>query len=532
MSIFLKNILSLCTLCLLANHAQAVVDDWWSKCKSGQADCEFSAFVDIAPIYRPSKEETLFVAYIKNVFAKARNEIWSEDPRFSLFEDATGSLLIQVPATGRFTKLSSPPIAIQAHMDMVLAKKGAKPGEDLRPYFKGKLEFEEVQGWFQSKDNDKSIGADNSTGVAIALRYLIDRNREHPALEIIFTTQEEVGLVGAANFSFPLAASKLISLDNMSSSLVTVGCQGASLDLIKGEVARVHPVATAKFYGVVVSNLTGGHSGAMIHLPRANAIKVLANSLKKIATTKPDLMLGEFQSGNTNVLNVIPSAASSIFATSLPIDVEEIKAIVFREITAFSDEDPKTFQVEVKEMLVGDLHVLPAATSLNLLDQLIKMPHGVLSKESGFPNNVKTSTNFATISWLSGNEPLGNIFFGFMGRSFDPAELGMVTLQSLETLTSQWSDLRNSAHKNVATIDPWMAPKNSQLLSSALKDPQFKGTFIVPAYVEATVFAKKYPSMDIIGIGPDVEGFHTPKERVRIASLAEISAALARLLAQ
>ncbi|MGZ3693629.1 MAG: peptidase dimerization domain-containing protein [Bdellovibrionota bacterium] len=516
----------------LTINAQAAISDWWEKCKTAQTDCEFSAFKDIAPIYRPSREENLFIDYIQDVFARAKTDIWHNDPGFTIAKDATGSLLIQVPPTGAFKNHTAPVVAIQAHMDMILAKKGAKPGEDLRPYFRAtNLEFEEVQGWFQSKDNDRSIGADNSTGVAIALRYLIDQSRAHPALEIIFTTQEEAGLVGAANFSFPLKAKRLISLDNMSSKFVTVGCQGASMDLITGEVARVHAVAAAKYYRVSIANLASGHSGAMIHRPRANAIKLLAKVLRNLANEKTDLELGELQAGNTAVLNVIPGAASGIFASASSIDAEKIKESIRHELSNFSDEDPKTAQIDAQEISVGDLHVLPHEASLRLLDQIALMPHGVVVSDPFFLNGVKTSTNFSAVSWTAGEGESGNISFGFMGRSFDSTELNSVTEQSSATLTSQWPDLLNGFHKSVAKIDPWIAPKDSQLLQLALADPQFTGTYLVPAYVEATVFAKKYPGVDIIGIGPDVADFHTFKERVRINSLTEISASLARLLA-
>ncbi|HSI05344.1 MAG TPA: hypothetical protein VLC93_12740, partial [Myxococcota bacterium] len=194
--------------------------------KAGAVLDLFEAFTRL---YRPPGEEDAARAAIEDIVRRSES-LWPAGSVSTARDDA-GNLLVRLPGTGRFANLAKP-VVLQAHMDMVLAVEGAKPGEDLRPYFRQgvKTELVTVDGeqWIRSLGSRTSLGADNALGMAVAARYITDPSIEHPPLELVFTTREEVGLVGARQMRLPLAGRVLFNFDSPGARTITRGCMGSS----------------------------------------------------------------------------------------------------------------------------------------------------------------------------------------------------------------------------------------------------------------------------------------------------------------
>lgn len=501
-------------------------------CQAGSVDCEVKAFKEMVNLYRPSREEDQIIRYIEDVYLRAWHEVWKRDAKVQIDKDRMGNILIQIPATGKFKFAKKPSIALQAHMDMVLAKKGAQPGEDIKKYFKDGIQLEEKDGWLQSVGNDKSIGADNTIGVALALRYLLDKNLDHPALELIFTVQEEIGLVGAYGMEIPIRSRRMINLDGMTAETITVGAQGGSMDVIQGNFARTHLEKGMRVFKFTVSDLQGGHSGAMIHRPRVNSVKLAASVFSGIAAKDGTATILEFVAGDLAVLNKIPNLVSLTFATAdAEFNPNALAGKINLEIAKFSDEDPSVYKVVAMELPAdGDIHALTSSVSRELASRLIEAPHGVIEEDDRFPNKVKTSMNLAAFSFSAAGGVAPSVGFGFMGRSFDNISLGNVTNQAIQVLSTAWADLMSPVRTNRILMDAWMAKEKSWLVTVAMKDAYFSKTNYFAAGIEASAFAKKYPKMDIICIGPDIVAMHTADEKIRIQSISDTSLALQRLL--
>ena len=104
-----------------------------------------------------------------------------------------------------------PKICLQAHYDMVCV--GEAP----------KIELEN-NGEFLSAKNS-TLGADNGIGLAI----IMDIMDEAQDLEVLFTSDEEVGLIGANAFAGEICAPALLNLDSEDDSEVIIGCAGGLL---------------------------------------------------------------------------------------------------------------------------------------------------------------------------------------------------------------------------------------------------------------------------------------------------------------
>jgi dipeptidase D len=518
---------------LLQAFAAPARADWRTDCVAGQRSCETGIFYELAKLFRRSGEEKAVIAFIQEARAFALREVWPAGTALPIQVDRMGNVVIQVPGTGRFATRTRPEVALQAHMDMVLDKKGALPGEDLNQYFRDGVPLEVKDGWIQSVGQDRSIGADNSVGVAMALRYLLDRKLEHPPLELIFTVMEEVSLQGAFGYEPEVLSSRMVNLDGMTAGAVTIGSQGATRSALNATLENVEVPAGYRAFRIGISNLQGGHSGVMIHRSRGNSIQVIARTLQRAAAAAPGLMLIEIVGGDLKVLNKIPNLGQATFAVAgSALTADLLRQWVLEETLKHADEDPLKFKAEAEELTLPHAHAATAASTQELIRRLLGTPHGVYSRDERFPDGVNTSTNFAAVSAQAGAGPRLPLAFGFMTRSFGSAtEVRTVMDLTRDALSAGWAELWDVLFKPTGTpYDPWMVHKDSLLLKLALEDPYYAKTVYFTAGIEASAFAKKKPELDIICVGAEILNAHTATEKVRAESIPESSEALLRLL--
>lgn len=530
---------------IILNDPKAEIDlQWINKCNESSS-CDIFLFHEISKYSRPSGKELPLAQFIQAVYAVAKQNIWKSRPT-NLQVDSFGNVVISLPSTGKFKSKGYRPVALQSHMDMVLAHADALPGENIESRFDDGVKMEALGGWLQSKDRKTTLGADNGIGVAYALRYLINPKLAHPPLELIFTTKEEVGLKGAMALEIPLKSPYLLSLDGMTSKKgqLIVASQGAfGARLFKNSMSG-EQVTGFTVVRVTLSNLLGGHSGNDIFKQRLNAVKGFSQFFNLVKAAHPDVKVANLIAGDPQFLNKIPN----IFSVDLLLPVSELNSEASREsfeaevnasiksvIAAFNEDVSNPYVIKVEYHANPDQTIL--ALTPELLDAVIRgtvdTPNGVQEKNSEFPNSVQSSTNHSYITV----KPTVNGTFdwssGFFSRSYVNSSLKNIKDLSIRVLSDSVKSLVGSEIelKVQSSYDAWIAPKKSPLQKKLLTGGgYFKTTTMANVGLEPSAFMARYPKMDIVAISPIVESAHTINERIEIESLLQVSEEIQRLL--
>ena len=219
-------------------------------------------FAALNAIPRPSGQEQAAADYVRGI-ADRHGAIWKSDAR--------GNTVVYVSATaGRET---SPPVCLQAHLDMVCEKRPEVEIDFSRNPIVPRLENGRIYA------TGTTLGADNGLGAAMALAALTEASLEHGPLELLFTVEEETGLYGAAELDGALiSAKRIINLDTEDPAEIVIGCAGGTGVTLTLSVAAEMLNPAHATLRLKVGGLQGGHSGIEIHQPRANAMKLLASA--------------------------------------------------------------------------------------------------------------------------------------------------------------------------------------------------------------------------------------------------------------
>ncbi len=443
---------------------------------------------------------------------------WGREHGFSVSTDDVWNILIKVPATSGYEK--APIIILQGHMDMVCEKRsGVKHDFQNDPI----TSWQDGE-WLRAKDT--SLGADNAIALAIFFDLVTDTESEHPELEILITSDEESGLVGAQNLKPDfLSGNILLNLDSEDEGIFTVGCAGG-MDINLSFPVRLQPVP--KGYAVrriEVGGLEGGHSGTEIHLNKANANVLLTRVLNNIFDVIPEAFAGEISGGTAH--NAIPREARSLVAvplnhlTRLEELISESGAVLRNENTAVE----KNLFLKLSKDEIPKKGLLSPHDSKKMLDTLRMIPNGVKHMSTDVKGIVETSMNFA-ILYTEGSavKILTNIRSSVMSRGDDY----VMIMKSLARLCGGTCTTGNH-------YPPWEPRKQSELLNQARriwKKVSGKDSIveITHAGLECGAIGSHYPDMDMISFGPTIIQPHSPDEKLHIPSVGRISIFLRELL--
>ncbi|MFH1978456.1 MAG: beta-Ala-His dipeptidase [Candidatus Aenigmatarchaeota archaeon] len=428
-------------------------------------------------------------------------------------QDTIGNLLVHVPATRGFK--NAPVVALQAHLDMVCLDDAGKEFDSTGFPLKLVLDNE----WLSAEGT--TIGADNGIGIAIALTIAIPVEYElieHGPLELLFTVQEENGLIGAFNLDLKLLAEYMINLDGEMIGVIYTGSAGgfgSTITLPLPPLAKQNDMWEWKLN---ISGLTGGHSGVDIVHGRGNAAVIMARVLKEYSSQFPITLLS-MEAGERS--NAIPVTATAIFAT--PAEVRDIEDTFWRILKDFVAEfvpttDPN-FKMELTRLNPQSSISYHGATQ-NMIDMILSLPNGVISMShlEGIPQTssnmcVKIDSDTLTVSMLTRSfsmsdlDSLKEVITDISQRFGAEASLGSpfpnwepVDSPLLEIAGKTWNDLHND----------YLTPRDSVTITA------------VHAGVECGVISGEYPGMNIIATGPTIENLHTANERLLVSSVADI----------
>jgi len=453
-------------------------------------------FDDITKVPRPSKHEEKMGKFLVE-FAKSHNLEYQCD--------AIGNVVIRKAATAGFE--ARPTIVLQAHTDMVCEKNSDKVFDFNNDAIQTYID----NGWI--KADGTTLGADDGIGVAAALALLIDESVEHPAIEALFTVDEETGLTGAFNLGEGMVKGKyLINLDSEDEGEVFIGCAGGIDTLAYLPLVTESAPSEYSYYKVAVSGLLGGHSGDDIEKGHANSNKLAARVAERAARLFA-ARLADFNGGNLR--NAIPREAYIVLGVpsqngaAFMEDAKSFGATLCAEFAIVE----KGAKIEVSEV-EAPASVLAETTQRNLLLALLSVPSGVLAMSAAMPGLVETSTNLASVKFEG-----DKIVITTSQRSSVESAKEYAMLQVESAFVAAGCEVVHSDGY------PGWAPNPHSTLLECTKSAYNKlfGTEpkvrAIHAGLECGLFLEKYPQLEMVSFGPTLRGVHSPDERLEIATV-------------
>lgn len=456
----------------------------------------FSIFHEITKVPRPSKHEEQIGAWLMN-FAKEHG--------LEHLMDGAGNVIMRKPATAGYE--THPGVILQAHMDMVCEKNKDVEHDFMKEGIKTYIDGDYL------KAQGTTLGGDDGIGMAMALAALTSETLQHPALEALFTVDEETGLTGAFKLGDGLLQGKrLINLDSEDDGQIFIGCAGG-IDTLAKLYYEPETIENGDWFAaeVHVGGLMGGHSGDDINKGRANANKVLVRFLFNVSK-KTDLRIASISGGNLR--NAIAREAEAIVL--VPFKYKEQLRIDFNEYVAEAETEYGEVEQEMQLKLEStDMPktVLPKIISERLLLSLYACPHGVYAMSKDMPGLVETSTNLASVKMKEG-------FIEINTSQRSSVESQKHNLKNMVECALRLSGAEVSHGDG---YPGWKPNIKSELLEVTKKayteltgeEPEVKA---IHAGLECGLFLEKYPWLDMVSIGPQMSGVHSPSEQLSISS--------------
>ncbi len=464
----------------------------------------WSHFDQLTNVPRPSGKEDRVRAWVFE---------WAAIHAFQTREDATGNIVVDVPATpGRE---DAPIVVIQSHLDMVCEKnKGVEHDFDRDP-----IRTAIRDGWVVAEGT--TLGADNGIGVAAAMAAATDSGVRHGPLELLFTIDEETGLTGAANLDPAIVHGRiLLNLDTEEDGVLCVGCSGGADTHLHLPLEREAGGAGASNRRLIVSGLRGGHSGINIHENRGNAVRLLARVLEDAHLRGLDFHVHDLACEAKS--NAIPREAECLLA----FDADEPSGWdehLERWRATLAIEFAKIDEGLRLEFAATDVSGRPLTreSGLRLVRLILALPLGVIGMNPEIPGLVETSNNVATVRC---EEDVATIVASSRS-SLAPA------LESTRASIRACADLAGAEWSSMDAYPGWQPDPRSavtELLREVYREIWDKEPAVtaVHAGLECGLLGQRIPGLDMISFGPTIRGAHSPDERVEIASVERFWRAL------
>ena len=461
-------------------------------------------FSRIAAIPRPSKHEERIVRWVREL---------AQGQGFEVRSDAAGNLVLCVPASSG--RESAPPLILQSHLDMVCEKNQEVEHDFMTDPIRPRIEGDWVSA------SGTTLGADNGIGVAAALAAAVDPQVVHGPLELLFTIDEETGLTGAQNLDGSILEGRvLLNMDSEEDGTLFVGCAGGGDCHLRLRVGQRAPAAGSRSYGLQARGLRGGHSGLNIIENRGNALKLLALTLGALLEAGLPVELAALEGGSKP--NAIPREADArIF---LPPDREaDARDVVAAALDGYRDALRGIDDGLSVELIPSDANgaVLAAADRDRLIALLTALPHGVLGMSPEIPGLVETSCNVASV-----HRDGDRIEIVCSARSSVAARMSAVLASIRAAGRLAGADVRTRD-----AYPGWKPDMDSPVLGVLrgvyaevwAREPEVTA---VHAGLECGLLGERIPGLDMISFGPQIEGAHSPDERVHIPSVARFWEAL------
>lgn len=419
-------------------------------------------------------------------------------------QDASNNIIIFKDGTPDYEH--SAPVMIQGHLDMV-CEKTADCAIDFQT---DGLSLRVDDGLISAEGT--TLGGDDGIAVAYALAILAADDIPHPPLEVVFTVDEEIGMLGAAALDCtPLQSRIMLNLDSEDEGYLLVSCAGGicatcHLPVVRKMIAGIHITLT-------VSGLVGGHSGVEIDKGRANANQLLGRALNELRKTASYSLLSV--SGGLKD-NAIPREATAELVAA-PDAVDDILsfAATYQRIFAaeyHATEPSLSFTATVDK--AGTYPAMDSNSQTRVIAALVNLPGGVQRMSADIPGLVQTSLNLGILTTTE-----TDVSMRFSVRSSVGTEK-----QALVSQLSNLMDILGGSVVCTGDYPAWEYNPDSRLrdLMVDIFEEQYGRKPVVQALhagVECGLFAGKLPGLDCVSFGPDMKDIHTTSERMDVASV-------------
>jgi len=466
------------------------------------------AFKKISEIPRGSKNEAKIAQFLLD---------WAAANNFKAKKDKVNNVLIEVPASPGYEQ--APIVVLQGHMDMVCEK----TPDSTHDFTKDPIELVYEGEWLHA--NKTTLGADNGIAIAMAMVVATDKQIPHPPLELLFTVDEEQGLVGANALEPDFVKGRiLLNLDSEDEGVFTIGCAGGRDTHIELKTRITKIDENYKAFKLKAGGMRGGHSGVNINEERANAIIILARTLHTIKSKFPIFIIS-ITGGTAH--NAIPRDAECSFYIQKDAG-QDIRKIIQEMENTFKNEFKNTdadLFLNLEHLSENKQKAINDKISAKIIDLLIALPHGVAAMSTDMKGLVETSNNLASV-----RTEKNLIKIVTSQRSSVMSRLHALTYK-IETIAR----LANANATSSKGYPAWQPNVNSPLLAKMVnkykelfgKEPVVES---IHAGLECGIIGDKYPGMDMISFGPTIKNPHSPDEKVHIDSIAKVWKLLTAML--
>ena len=467
-----------------------------SEIRQLQPQSLWNHFVDLNAVPRPSKKEEMVIEFMKNFGTRLGLET---------FEDDIRNVIIRKPATKGMENRK--PIVLQSHLDMVHQKNN----DTVFNFDEEGINMIIDGDWVRA--NGTTLGADNGIGVATIMSILASNDIPHPAIDALFTIDEETGMTGALNLKGGILKGEiLLNLDTEQDDEIDIGCAGGIDVTAKRSYQEESIPADHIGYTLTVSGLNGGHSGMDIHKGLGNANKLMNRILYAISH-ELNAKVASINGGSLR--NAIPR--ESVAVVTIAKDSESQMAAL---VSSLTEEIKAEYTTMEPGLIITMVSVatpqkgMKADDQTRILNAIYASNNGVFRMSADIPDLVETSNNVARV--LIEN---GELMIGCLTRS---------------SVESSKMDLANAlrAAFELAGCDvvfsgsyPGWTPNVHSPILKTMEEIYEKLFNEKPKVVachaglECGILGANYPGMDMISFGPTILGAHSPDERVSVSSV-------------
>ncbi len=453
-------------------------------------------FADLNAVPRASKKEGQVIQLMLD---------FGETLGLETFADSVGNVIIRKPATTGMEDRKM--VVMQSHLDMV-HQKNADTDFDFDTQG---IQMSVVGDWVKAKGT--TLGADNGLGVATIMAVLASEDIAHPAIEALFTIDEETGMTGVMGLEGGILQGEiLLNLDTEEDDEIGIGCAGGIDITATRNYAEEEPASDTLAFKIQVKGLQGGHSGMDIDKGLGNANKIM-NRLLAEGERKHAMRIAQIQGGGLR--NAIPRESKAVVL--VVVNQKEAFENTVSSLTTTIKAELKTTEPSltiVVQEVEKPLKVMESKTQSKLLKAIYAAHNGVYTMSADIPGLVETSNNIANVTVKDGT-----------------IQIGCLTRSSVESGKEDLANALKAAFElagcNVGfsgSYPGWSPNVESPILKTLVR--KYEALFNEEPHVaachaglECGILGQNYPEMDMISFGPTIKGAHSPDERASISSV-------------
>ena len=448
-------------------------------------------FEDLNAVPRPSKKEERLIQFIKN---------FGLNLSLSTYVDPCGNVIIKKPASkGRENQKT---VIIQSHLDMVHQKNADTEFDFITQGIQSYIDGD----WVTAKGT--TLGADNGMGVATIMTLLASSTIQHPAIEALFTIDEETGMTGAFELEKGILEGEiLLNLDTEDDDEFSIGCAGG-IDTNTLKLYKQEKISGGIGLEIIVKGLKGGHSGMDIHLERGNANKIM-NRILALAINY-NLVISQIDGGSLR--NAIPRESVAKIVVDSKDFLNQLDSLAAEIKSEFFKSEPDLI-IEVNN-IDSITHGISKIDSNEVVSAIYSVFNGVYKMSQSIDGLVETSSSLARVILNEGS---------FITQSLQRSSVESSKLDIAKTIGASFLNIGADVEHS-GSYPGWAPNTDSEILDIMVSlyknmfnsDPKVQACH---AGLECGILNERYPGLDMISFGPTIKNPHSPDEKVHISSV-------------